>query len=279
VGLLLIFTIFWLPGLRPLLSGNLSILSALLVVAALLVIRAGQDPLAGFLLVLAALRGEALILLLVFVLVWSASVQRWTLFWGIVGSFVLLTAAASLLLPDWTTQYVRRLVDLSALPLLVTPGRLVSYWLPGIGKQLGWLFTLLALGLLLFEWRAALGKDFRWFLWTAYLTLAATVLAGVPSSQENYILLLPAFLLILATWDQRWGRLGAGLIAFSLLALSFGLWGLALSGARRAIPPDLDPLLFFIPPLFILLCLYWVRWWAIRPPRLLVEELAQGLQG
>ena len=273
-AVLLMFTFLWLPGLRPLLNGNLSILSALLLVTALLVMRSGQDPLAGFLLVLAALRGEALVLLIIFILIYSASVQRWTLFWSIVGSFFLLIAATSLLLPDWVPQYARRLVDLSKATLMITPGSLVSYWLPGIGRQVGWLLTILLAGMLVWEWRAALTQDFRWFLWTAYLTLAATVLIGIPSSQENYILLLPGFLLILATWQQRWGRLGWGLIAFSLLALSLGLWALALTGARRGTPPDLDSALFFIPPFLSLIGLYWVRWWAIRPHRLPVEALA-----
>ena len=86
-------------GFASAVNGNLSILSALLLVTALLVMRSGQDPLAGFLLVLAALRGEALVLLIIFILIYSASVQRWTLFWSIVGSFFLLIAATSLLLP------------------------------------------------------------------------------------------------------------------------------------------------------------------------------------
>ena len=58
-----------------------------------------------------------------------------------------------------------------------------------------------------------------------------------------------------------------------LLALFFGLWWLFLTTIQRGDQPIQHPIMFFPLPLFMLLGLYWVRWWAIRPPRPLMDEM------
>jgi hypothetical protein len=119
--------------------------------------------------------------------------------------------------------------------------------------------------------------NYRWFLWAAYFSLAMTNLIGIPTSIENQIALLPALILVLAVWDERWGNLGRWLIASSLALLSFGLWWLGVITARQDIPPDLAPLIFFSVPVFIILGLYWVRWWAVRSSRLPLQDITERL--
>jgi hypothetical protein len=151
------------------------------------------------------------------------------------------------------------------------------HWLPGIGTQLAWLLTIISGVILLWEWRQAFGMNFRWFLWTAYLSLAISNLIGIPTSVENQVVLIPALILILAVWDERWGTLGRWLIATSLALLSIGLWWAGLLAARQETPADLAPLVFFAAPITILIGLYWVRWWAIRSSRLPMQEMTERL--
>jgi len=68
-------------------------------------------------------------------------------------------------------------------------------------------------------------------------------------------------------------RLIAGLFVLGVFALFAGLWALFIRTVADVGQPLQHPILFFPLPLFLLIGLYWVRWWAIRPSRLLVEAL------
>jgi hypothetical protein len=119
--------------------------------------------------------------------------------------------------------------------------------------------------------------NYRWFLWAAYFSLVWTNMIGLPTSVENQIALLPALILVLAVWDERWGTLGRWLNGFSILLLSVGLWWLVIFYAGKNIPADLGPFTFFMVPVFMVAGLYWVRWWAIRSPRLPLQEISERL--
>jgi hypothetical protein len=141
-----------------------------------------------------------------------------------------------------------------------------------VGKQTSWIITAVMIGVLLWEWKAMWGKDFRHFVWTACLTLNITFLIGLPFFIEYYILLLPVLILVLAVWDERWGIIGRILVLVSILLLVFGIWFAALRVGSRNISPDVDPILVFFTPGFLLFGLYWVKWRAIRKPLFSVEE-------
>lgn len=275
--LLGLFSFTWYFAVRPLLDADISILTTAFLALALVAIRAEQDGLAGFLLVLALAKPVPVLLATLFILIWAVSHQRWMLLWSFLGCLALIVAATSLLIPDWVVQNIRQIIQFLRLEQTNTPGALIAYWLPGIGRQLGFLLTILTAILLMVEWSQALRKDFRWFYWTACLTLAVTPLSGLPTSLDNFIVIFPGLVLVLATWDERWGKVGKALVVASLLILSAGVWWLVLGAERAGMPPDQNPWLFFVLPVFMLVGAYWVRWWAIRPPRLPVAEMAAHL--
>lgn len=274
-ALLLLFLTFWVHTVNPVLNGNPSVLVAFFICAALLAIRYEHDVLAGVLLVLASIKPQMVIVLIPFVLIWSVTNGRWTLFWSFLGSLSLMIIATSLLLPDgWLIQDLRQIAAYIGSNRGGSPGAIFAYWLPGIGKQLGWVLTVFMAGILFWEWRAALKNDFNQFFWVACLTLVVTNLIGVRASTINFVALIPALVLVLAVWDERWGRLGRWLVVLSSVSLFFGLWLFFFIGARDGIRPDLNPLLFLALPLFLLFGLYWVRWWALRSPRLPLDNLS-----
>ncbi len=272
---LLIFTALWYHTLRPILSSNASILSVLFIVLALLAIRSNLDALAGISLALASIKPQMVLILYIFILIWAVSTHRWTIIWSLLGFLVLFIAAGSLLVPNWIVDNVRQVIRFSELNFISTPGAIIAYWLPGIGRQVGWALTGIMVGVLLIEWRHSLGKEFRWFYWTVLLTLVINNLIGIYTTLENYIVLYPAIILIFALLDKRWGSFGRGLIILLILIITVGLWGILLNTANKGSQPDLDPIIFFFMPLLTLFGLYWVRWWAIRPMRLPLEEFAE----
>lgn len=276
--LLILFSLAWYYSVRPVMDGDISILCAFFLVLALALIRAEQDALAGLLLSIATIKPNMILVVVLFILIWAISMHRWLLFWSFLGCLGLIVAGTSLLMPSWLVENLRQLVQYLRSPQINNPATLVGYWLPGIGKQFGWALTIGFSGLLIVEWVRGAGKDFRWFLWTVFLTLAISPLLGIPTSINNYVVMLPGFILVLAVWGERWGKLGLILIACSMVLMSFGVWGIVWYGQQQGIPAELNPYIFFMLPIFMIVVLYWVRWWAVHPPRLPLQEMAGVLK-
>jgi len=110
------------------------------------------------------------------------------------------------------------------------------------------------------------GKDFRHALWTASLTLVAAPLLNIPTSLDALILLFLPLILILSIAAQRWTGLRAAFASGGILLAAFALTWL-ISGSTHA--------LFFVPPIILFACLYWIRWWAVHPPRTWFDSIRQ----
>ncbi|MCC7130799.1 MAG: hypothetical protein IT297_10420, partial [Anaerolineae bacterium] len=211
-------------------------------------------------------------LLILFVLIWSVSERRYIIVWSFLGNLALMIAVTSLLIPDWTWQNVRQIFAYPSYTLAGTPGEIFAEWMPGVGRQLGYALTTLLVATLIWEWRAALGKEFRWFLWTAFFTLTATTLVGIRTATENYIVMLPVVILVFAAWDQEWGKFGRGLVVVSYVLLLVGVWWLFLSTLQIGEQPIQHSIMFFPLPVFLIIGLYWIRWWILRPERPLWDQ-------
>jgi len=273
LGLLLLFACLWYYTIRALINANAAMLIALTLYLAFLAIREERDGFAGLLLALTTVKPQMVVLVILLILIWSISNRRWIIFWSFLGNLALLTAVTSLLIPNWIWQ---NLVQLFAYPnytLPTTPGEIFAVWMPGVGIRLGYALTVILAATLIYEWRQAWGKDFRWLLWTAGLTLAATQLIGLPTATENYMIMFPALLMVFAAWEEQWRSLGKVLIFVSYILLFFGLWWLFLLTLARGEQPIQGLIMFFPLPVFLLIGLYWVRWWVLRPEQPLLDRL------
>ena len=271
--LFLLFSVFWYHSLRPLINGNAVILVALFLAGAFAAIKSERDELAGILLALSTIKPHLALLPIIFVVIWTISSGRWkTLGWMLI-SLVLLSISAALFVPDWPLQNLREILAYVSYNPPGTPGAVFEIWLPATGRRLGWGLSVI-LGLILFgEWIIARKKEFRWFLWAGSLTLVVGQWIGIQTDPGNFILLFLPLVLVFAMWGERWGRVGNGVIIF-VMALLFVLpWVIFLQTIAYADQPMQHPVMFFPLPMFLLITLYWVRWWAIQPRQLLVEEL------
>ncbi len=271
-GVLLIFTLFWVYSFHPVLNGDISILLALFMTLSLLAIRAENDGLAGFLLALTAVKPQVMLLLAIFVLLWSAIKGRWRIFNGFISTLAFMIVTAMMIIPDWVMQFLRQLVETYENSTITTSGSILKEALPGVGSQLGWAFTIVMVTVLIVEWRAALNKEFYWFYWAALITLVATTMIGMPASRNNFILLYPTVILVFSAWAQQWKNFGKWLVALSMLFLFFGLWWWEMPSPGAIEQNPQNPTIFFILPLFLFVTLYWVRWWVLRPARPLLEH-------
>jgi hypothetical protein len=179
----------------------------------------------------------------------------------------------SALIPNWILENIKQILAYPGYTLPGTPGEIFSEWMPGIGERLGWLVTLLLVIVLIIEWRAVFNKDFHWYFWTACLTLVLTNLIGIRTATENYIALFPALILVFSLVHTRWSRHGGWVVTLIIIALFVGLWIMFLLTLQYRDQPIQSSILFFPLPVFLLVALYWVRWWAIHPPRVYIDHL------
>jgi hypothetical protein len=129
------------------------------------------------------------------------------------------------------------------------------------------------LGIILFvEWWMARRSNFRWFLWTACLTLAISPWIGIPATPDVHLLLSLPLIIVVAMFEERWRKSGK-LVVLAFVGLVFVWEWFLVFSTQGDLKANMRLGLMFPVPLLLLVGLYWVRWWTIRPKRLLVDEL------
>jgi hypothetical protein len=270
--LMIIISILSLRTMGSWFEGSMMIWVFGLVIAVLLAIQVNRYELAGFLLALTLIQPQSVILFVILVLIWAGSLRKQSLLIWFFSTLVTFLVVGIFIVPDWPLQYLRIIWNYDRYFAPGTPGAAFHYWFPGLGSQMGWVLTALMILILLVEWWLVLRREFRWFLWTAALTFVLSQWIGIPSNPDQTIILnFPLFLMIMMI-DERWKRSGKWV---ALVVATSGLvweWGIFYSSISAPSPHVLYSLMFPIPFLY-LIGLYWVKWSAIRPPRLLIEDL------
>jgi hypothetical protein len=270
--LFLVFTIFSYHVLIPWLDGGLSIWATLFMAFAFLAIKVNRNELAGVLLGLSVIQLQMVVLVVIFTLIWAASQRRRVLILWFFVTLIFLSIVGLFLAPGWVMDYIRLLYKFQQNFPPGTPGDLFKNIMPGLGKQLGWLVSGVCALILLVEWWLALRKDFRWFLWTVCLTIVISQWIGIPTIPGNFAGLILPLILISALFNEQWHHGGQWVSLLMAIVLFIWEWGLYYFDLNSSQPQILLNLIIPLP-LILLVGLYWVRWWALKPRRLLMEEL------
>ncbi len=265
-------TVFSYHVVMPWLDGGLSIWAAFFLVIGMVAIGANRQEVSGIFMALAMVMPQMVILPVIFTLIWCVSAKKRAVVLWFFSALILLSVISLFLVPDWIIQYIRLLYNFSAVFPPGSPRLFFSSNFPGLGQQIGWLVTGLSVIILVFEWIVSLRKDFRRFLWAVCLTMVLSQWIGIPTIPGNFIELIIPLILIAAMLSERWrhgGPWSSILIVAVLFVWQWALYYLDLMGSQPAVQLNL----IFPLPLILLIGLYWVRWWAIKPRRLLIEEL------
>lgn len=266
----LFFAIAWFHGAKPLVDGNASILVALLITMAMLAIKRNQDELAGILLALSTIKPQVGALLILFVLLWTLAKRRRAVLLSFVVTLGLLTGVSFILQPDWLTQNIAQVLVYSSYTAPGNPAGIFAEWWGVDAKVYGTIVSVVFLFVLLYEWWQTLSvrSDFGLFLWTASLTVVLGPLVGLPSTTSNYSIFLVVLALIFAMWQRRVKSQTAAW--FNMALLFVGIWVLFLSTLEPGTAQLREHLsIFFVAPVFLLMNLYWLRWWlSTRAPEL-----------
>lgn len=258
---LLVLAIFSYQAVQPLIDGNIAVLVTLFLLAALLEIKNHHYEISGILLALSMIKPTLSILLVLFILIWTLTKKEKTPFYWFLGSMIILVGFSFLLIPDWIVQNLRSFLQfMQNMPKGSPGGILESSW-GAIGMRLSVFLTVLVAGWMLLEWRSAFNGNEDHFLWTGLLTLVLAQWVGIPTKPGNFVLLLPGMLFSLTILWSRWKERARFAIFAIEGVLLIGGWILYTLLPRET----LYTVLFFVFPPVIVVLLYWIKWWTLKP--------------
>jgi hypothetical protein len=274
LGLNIILITFGMVGffsLNALLTASPAILLNLLYLGILLALRNQSDELAGFLLLLAAYQWEVGGLFFLVVLIYVLANRRWSVLAGFGMTLIILLIISFLVDPGWGLPYIRSALSNLFQAQYLNLGAILSGWFPEVRFSLGWLVTVVLLGVVVIESVGAINAPFRRVVWVASLALTAMPLMGLPIFPANFVvLILPLVLVISLVWE-RWprGRLvGVTLILLAFLVAPYYLY----IETVLVYNPFYTELLSVLPSVVMIIALYWMRWWVVHLPRIWADR-------
>lgn len=250
------FSLSWYHGIRPLINGNAVAVIALLLVGVVWALRKEWHAMAGVLLALATIKPHLVVIPGLLLLLRAGLTGRWKFIVWFFGSLFALILIGMAIVPNWLSQNLSEIMRYTSYNPPTTPGDALESWLPGFGRQIGWLISVILAIILLWEWVNALRSGFPHLLWVFCLTLVASQWIGITTDPGNFIILtLPLMLVLEFIHELPNGRIWT---AATLSVLFIVLWMLFL----LTLPPgsqQQSPAMFFPLPFFLLIMLYFCR--------------------
>jgi hypothetical protein len=266
------FALFSYFSLQSLVSASPTIFLTFLYLAILLALRSYNDELAGALLFLIGYQWEVGALFFLYILILVFANRRWNVLTGFGMSFLLVLLVSFLIRPGWGLPYLRAVLSDWFRGAYLNLSSLAAVWFPESRFSIG-LIIAGVLGLVvLLEGIGSTQSSFRRITWTVSLSLATTPLMGFAIFPSNYVvLILPLIVILMLVWE-RWIRnrvLACLLVLSAAFLIPFGLYfrGIIL-GERLYVD-----LLRVLPPIAIIIALYWMRWWVIHSPRTWMDQI------
>ncbi|PKO18469.1 MAG: hypothetical protein CVU39_03250 [Chloroflexi bacterium HGW-Chloroflexi-10] len=265
IGLIITFSFFWYHGLRSLINGNAVILIMFCTTFSVYSIIHKQDELAGIAMALTMIKPQVVFAILLFIVIWSIVNRRGKIAFWFFGSMAILSLLAFFLLPDWPIQFLREVMRYPDYNPAGTPAQALAELLPGVGKQFGLGISIISGLVLIFEgWLGVRSRGIK-FVWVCSLFLVLGQWLNVQTDPGNYIMMLPAIILVLGLVAERWSNRGTVMVIIFLFVFLIFPWFVFLRTVVYTYQPVQSPIMFFPVPVIILVLLYWVRWWAKNP--------------
>jgi len=266
------FGLFSYFSIDSFLSSSPAIFLTLLYLCILVALHSFSDELAGVLLCLVAYQWELGALFFLFVLIFVFANRRWSVLAGFGMTLVVLLIISFISNSGWAISYIRAVVFDWNRGVEHSFGTTLVYVFPALNFSVGrWIAGMVGI-ILLFEAIRSVNEHYRHVAWAAFLTLAVNPMLGFAIFPSNHVVFIPAFVLIVALAWERWVKsrmLVSALLLAIMFLFSFGLYYYQGLFAELRLYSDL---LKILPPVLTMLGLYWMRWWAIRPPRIWADQ-------
>ncbi|NJN79609.1 MAG: hypothetical protein HC797_03575, partial [Anaerolineales bacterium] len=262
--LFFIFCVLNFYTFQAILSASPVLLLGLIYASMLFALLTEQDELLGGLLAISLYYWEVG-LLFVLLIAWRAYKEgRVRVLAGFFMLSFILLLISFLWYPNWFIPYLRAGMNNLRADFGFTIFTSFEFIFPTFGRISAWVVIALLILAFGYEWNATTESDSRRFYWVCCLSLAISPLLGIRTEMENLAVLIIPLALIFSIVYDRW-KIGTLLTIFLLLMLFFIPWALYFFSPFTNLTGDI---LYLFLPLFTVIGLYWIRWWALRPPRI-----------
>ncbi|PKO11058.1 MAG: hypothetical protein CVU40_02500 [Chloroflexi bacterium HGW-Chloroflexi-2] len=263
--LIIVFSLFWYHGLRSIINGNAVVLILFLIILSIYAIIHKQDELAGICLAFITIKPQVVFAFIIFLVFWSLSNRRYKVIFWFFGSLIALIVLGLFIMPTWPMEFIREVFRYPSYNPPGTPATALAEILPGIGRQLGIILSVVSALILLVEWFFGRYSRENKFIWISSLTLAMGQWLNVQTDPGNFLIMFPAIILILRIIEDRWRNSGQWIILLFLSVLFFIPWIIFIRTIDFGYQPLQNPIMFFPVPLMLIIGLFWVRWWVKNP--------------
>jgi hypothetical protein len=263
--LIIVFSLFWYHGLRSIINGNAVVLILFLIILSIYAIIHKQDELAGICLAFITIKPQVVFAFIIFLVFWSLLNRRYKVIFWFFGSLIALIVLGLFIMPTWPMEFIREVFRYPGYNPPGTPATALAEILPGIGRQLGIILSVVSALILLVEWFFGRYSRENKFIWISSLTLAMGQWLNVQTDPGNFLIMFPAIILILRIIEDRWRNSGQWIILLFLSVLFFIPWIIFIRTIDFGYQPLQNPIMFFPVPLMLIIGLFWVRWWVKNP--------------
>jgi len=273
-GILLGLGLFSYYSINSLLSSSPTIFLILIYLLILVMLHSFSNELAGVFLLLVAYQWEVGALFILFILVLVLAHRRWGVLAGFGMALILLLLISLITHSGWILPYLSAVYFDWYRGADYTFGLTLASIFPNFNLSInGWISTAGGV-ILLFEALRSVNEHSRHLIWVAFLSLALNPLMGVPMFPSNHVVLIPAAILVTALVWERWANKQIVRSAFLIGLILFFYFGFYFE-MTVGLTHVYSEVLRILPPVLTVLGLYWMRWWAIRPPRIWADQLGE----
>lgn len=263
--LIIVFSLFWYHGLRSIINGNAVVVILFLATLSIYAINQKQDELAGICLGFLTIKPQVVLFFIFFVVLWSLSNRRYKIIFWFLGTLTALILLSLFILPSWPMEFLREVLRYPGYNPPGTPATALAVIMPGIGRQLGIILSIISGLILLLEWYFGRNSTEMKFIWISSLTLVLGQWMNIQTDPGNFLIMFPAIIVIFKLIEDRWKNSGQWITLFYLAILFFVPWIIFIRTIDFVYQPLQNPIMFFPVPLFLIIGLYWVRWWVKNP--------------
>lgn len=268
--LFIFFAVFNFYTFQAIYEASPVLILGLLYIGILFTLRAEMDELTGALMAFSLYYWEvgAPFLFLVFLRIYYENRTR--VFTGFFMLCFILFFVSFLSYPTWIIPFLRATVNNLRTNFGFNIYTIFIHIWPSQGRIVAWIFISVLVIILGYEWSSARSGDYRRFYWASCLSLAVAPLLGFRTEMEHLAVLVIPLAFIFAIVHDRWHRFGDGLTILLMLVVFALPWMLYLFAVNR-FGTIAQEIIFLFLPLSTLIGLYWIRWWAFRPIRILSD--------
>jgi hypothetical protein len=263
--LIIVFSLFWYHGLRSIINGNAVVFILFLIILSIYAIIHKQDELAGICLALITIKPQVVFAFIIFLFFWSLTNRRYKVIFWFLGSLIALIILGLFILPSWPMEFISEVFRYPGYNPPGTPATALAKILPGIGRQLGIILSVLCIFILLIEWVIGRFSRDEKFIWVTSITLVMGQWLNIQTDPGNFLVMFPAIILIFRIIEDRWRNSGQWIILLLLGILFFIPWIIFVRTIDFGYQPLQNPIMFFPVPLILIIGLFWVRWWVKNP--------------